>query len=375
MASCTLAQPASRRPAQLLAAVLSGAAPWLAATPLVSQEPVAPATARSCAAIVPDAERLACYDRAFGRDRAGDDDKPAPAPAKADPGQADRPGVATSAPDAPGGAAGSLLDSRWELFPASKLGTFGIRPYQPVYLLPWVGARDVNQSPSSPSRGPTVDGSEHLDRSEVKFQISFKTKVWQGVFGDSGDLWIAYTQSSRWQLYNAERSRPFRETNYEPEVLLVFATRYRLLGWNGRLLTVGLNHQSNGRDEPRSRGWNRVTASFGFEREGWTVTLRPWWRIPESDAEDDNPDIEDYIGRADVLVVRRTRHHEITALLRHSLRGGDRSHGAAQLDWAFPLFGNLRGHVQLFHGYGESLIDYNFRTTRLGLGLSLIEWY
>ena len=96
--------------------------------------------------------------------------------------------------------------------------------------------------------------------------------------------------------------------------------------------------------------------------------LRPWWRVPESRAEDDNPDIEDYIGRADVLVIRRTRHHEITALVRHSLRGGNRSHGAVQLDWAFPLFGNLRGHVQLFHGYGESLIDYNFSTTRSDSG-------
>ncbi|HEX4954707.1 MAG TPA: phospholipase A [Thermoanaerobaculia bacterium] len=333
----------------------------LAATPLAGQEPAEPTSPQACVALVADAERLACYDRAFGREAAAGEVEPPTAPPAADPREV--------------GAAKSLLDSRWELFPESKLGTFGLRGYRPVYVLPWVGSRRTNQFPSSPAPDHSVESSEDLDSSEVAFQISFKTKVWQGVFGDTGDLWLAYTQSSRWQLYNSARSRPFRETNYEPELLLAFTTHYRLLGWEGRLFTVGLNHESNGRDQPRSRSWNRVTASIGLEREGWTLTLRPWWRIPESAEDDDNPDIADYLGRADVLLVRHVRNHEITALARHSLRGGDRSRGALQLDWAFPIRGNLRGHVQLFHGYGESLIDYNFRTTRLGLGISLIEWY
>ncbi len=321
-----------------------------------------PAEPKACAALVNDAERLACYDHAFSRDPARGELLPAEEPADGSP-----------VPDR--GVSRSLLDSRWELLPESKLGTFNLRAYKPVYVLPWVGTREPNQTPSSPTPGNTVPDSENLSRSEVEFQISWKAKAWQGVFGKTGDLWIAYTQSSRWQLYNAAQSRPFRETNYEPELLLVFGTHYRVFGWDGRLLSVGLNHQSNGRDDPRSRSWNRVTASVGLEREGWTVTLRPWWRIPESAAADDNPDIEDYVGRADLLVIRRFRHQELTALLRHSLRGGDRSHGAVQIDWAFPLWGNLRGHAQLFHGYGESLIDYNFRSTRIGLGLSLIEWY
>jgi phospholipase A1 len=42
----------------------------------------------------------------------------------------------------------------------------------------------------------------------------------QDLLGD-GDLWVGYTQSSRWQVYNNDESSPFRETDYEGEALLV----------------------------------------------------------------------------------------------------------------------------------------------------------
>ena len=53
----------------------------------------------------------------------------------------------------------------------------------------------------------------------------------------------------------------------------------------------------------------------------------------------------------------------------------NRSHGAVQLDYGFPISNLLRGHVQIFDGYGESMIDYNHKATYIGLGVSLLEWY
>jgi phospholipase A1 len=102
--------------------------------------------------------------------------------------------------------------------------------------------------------------------------------------------------------------------------------------------------------------------------------LRPWYRIPEGD-NDDNPDIEDYMGRGDVTVVHVAGDNEFSLMARHSLRGGDRSHGALQFDWGFPITRQLRGHLQVFDGYGESLIDYNHKATYVGFGVSLLEWY
>lgn len=406
-----------------LAALGAGAAlPALAQAQAGSQprqasaNPPAPGVA-ACVSIEIDAVRLACYDDAAGRvvpstqqaDAAAEAaqaaaeaaralrEAAAPRPAPSERAQArTRRGAATlfrrDAQGTRGAAAeppldpetqaaianagkGSLLDTRWEIARDSKLGIFNFRAYKPVYLLPVFWSSSPNAHPFSPTRGSATD-TDSLDALEAKFQISFKTKAVENLFGDNGDIWMAYTQSSRWQVYNSEASRPFRETDYEPEVMLAFRTGYELLGWKGRLAAVGINHQSNGRSDPLSRSWNRVVFNFGFDREGWALNLRPWIRIPERGHGDDNPDIADYMGRGDATLVRTFGNgQQLSLMLRHSLRSGDRAHGAVQFDWAFPLHDTFRGHLQVFDGYGESMIDYNHRSTYVGLGISLMEWY
>ena len=115
--------------------------------------------------------------------------------------------------------------------------------------------------------------------------------------------------------------------------------------------------------------------SVGLDRENWALVLRPWYRIEEDVADDNNPDIEDYIGRGDAMLVYNRNGHELSLTARHSLRGGERSHGSVQLDWGFPINNMLRGRVQVFDGYGESLIDYNHKATYVGVGVSLLEWF
>jgi len=329
----------------------------------------------ACAAIQSDAERLACYDRIVA-------DAPPDATLLDADASVDRDQRALAASDLFPGEAGarrtrrSLLDARWELDERSKLGTFNLRAHRPVYLLPLFWTTHKNETPDSPNPANRVAEPIDLTSLENKFQLSFKTKVLQGMFDGHGDLWFGFTQTSRWQLYNSDDSRPFRETNYEPEVLMVFGTDVALPGdWRLRMLGGGFAHQSNGRSLPLSRSWDRMLLDVAIERDDWVVEFRPWWRIPEGDSRDDNPDISDYLGRADLRVVHQRGDHEYALTLRHSLRGGDESRGAVQFDWSFPMYRYLRGHVQVFDGYGESMIDYNHRATYIGVGASLLRWY
>lgn len=269
---------------------------------------------------------------------------------------------------------GTTLTDRWELDRASDRGRFLLRPYKPMYAMPTDWTSDKNVLPTSPNPANQAAAPLDLRRVEAKFQISLKTKVAQGLVAGNGDLWLGYTQTSYWQIYNSDESRPFRESNYEPEIMAVFPTDYSVLGWRGRLAGLALNHQSNGRSIPLSRSWNRIIAQFGLERDNWMVLIRPWWRIPESERTDDNPDIADYVGRGDLLVVRKSEGHELSLLARHSLRAGNRSRGSLQVDYAFPITSYLKAYLQVFNGYGASLIDYNHRQTRIGLGISLVQW-
>ncbi|ASR44586.1 phospholipase [Xanthomonas citri pv. mangiferaeindicae] len=379
------------RLALLPAALASLSTHALAQAPSVA--PSAPASLEACLAVEQDAQRLACYDAFAGRQAPPTPQADVTAERarelRRDPAALAEVLSAESASrnlyardttrgleDAIANAGqGSLLDSRWELAKDSKLGIFNLRAYKPLYLLPVFWTSDVNRTPSSPNPANTVTDPIALDSTEAKFQISFKTKAVENLFGNNGDIWMGYTQSSRWQVYNSEASRPFRETNYEPEILMVFRNNYGLPGgWRGRMTGIGINHQSNGRGDPLSRSWNRVMFNFGFDRQNWALTARPWIVLGEG-SDSDNPDIADYMGRGDLTLSHVRDGHQFTLMARHSLRGGDRSHGALQFDWGFPIHRNFRGHLQVFDGYGESLIDYNHKATYVGLGISLMDWF
>ena len=325
----------------------------------------------SCRSIVDDQQRLACYDGMAHPGVAGTAHVSSPDTIE----KKDQPAALSTGEASKQHVLASNLSERWDLDAANKRGTFVLLPYKPIYLLPFTYTDHVNQSPSSAASGHTAASPADLNAAEAKYQLSFKTKAAENIFGDNGDLWLGYTQSSHWQVYNSGLSRPFRETNYEPEAMLVFRTNYELFGFKGTMASIGLNHQSNGRALPLSRSWNRVVAEAGFEHGDWLVTVRPWWRLPESEGSDDNPGIENYVGRGELMVARKWQNHVLSIQARHSLRGGENSRGSAQLAWSFPVAGDLKGYVQLFSGYGESMIDYNHRQTMIGAGITVHDWF
>jgi len=158
----------------------------------------------------------------------------------------------------------SPLCNRWAIGASDTV--FDLRPHHPTYILPVRYTNRPNIFPGSPSR-PAAVAPLALDQTEGKFQLSFKFKLadFEDVIGAS--LWAGYTQQSHWQVYNSEQSRPFRETNYQPEFMLAFHPDRRLLGFDVRLLNVSIVHQSNGRSQGLSRSWNRFYAQVGAEQQ------------------------------------------------------------------------------------------------------------
>lgn len=361
-----------------------------AALPLLAQ--AQPDAAWQACTALPDTQRLACFDDWAKRQRPGPAEPPGavptPAPAatvaqEPPPAPVARRGVRLTPSDDCRDPRHSELTRFWELEAGADCGTFGIRGYRPISLAIAVGD-DVNQQPTSGNPANNATTSTPYRRYETRLQLSVRTKVAQGLFAYQGSgtdsLWFAYSQQSYWQVFTPELSRPFRNTDHEPEVMYVAPIQSAVPGsWRLRLGGLGLVHQSNGQQLPLSRSWNRVYLAAGAERDDVQVYGRLWHRISEK-GHDDNPGISDYIGRGELLVRwQPSREHLFQFTGRHGLKKD--THGSVRLEWfrtladtGIGLPSGLRLHTSLFSGYGDSLLDYNKPRTVLSLGLALVEW-
>jgi len=287
----------------------------------------------------------------------------------------------------------SVMEKHWDmsLDPKKERNIFVLWPYRPCFFLPLA----YNSSPNEDNQ-LDIDPKAKAQYNEVKFQLSFKFKIWRDIVRSEAikeiiekntgirgvDVWVAYTQQSFWQLYNSAFSAPFRDTNYEPELLFNFRVQQEIPGLMGtklQFINLGFNHQSNGRSVPLSRSWNRIVANFGLEKDNIGLLLKTWYRIPEDEINDDNPDITRYTGYGELWGTLYWRNQRFAVMLRNNLRSENL--GAIQLDWSMPLSTinenlakKISLYVQYYNGYGESLLDYNTSVNRISAGLMLVDW-
>ena len=278
----------------------------------------------------------------------------------------------------------SDLSRFWELESGSSCPTFGLRAFQPTTVSVAAGDR-VNRQPTSPN--PINSATESIDYSKqaMRLHLSVRTKLASGLLtprdGTLRDsLWAAYSQQSYWQVFSSGLSRPFRNTDHQPELIYVYPTTLQLPGgWLWRYSGLGVVHQSNGQSDPLSRSWNRAYLMAGFEHGNrLNLQLRLWKRLPEDRAKDNNPDLVRHLGRGDVTLGWNV---DAKNTLRATYTGSFRRHGSTRLEWTRSLgygwgnsFSGLRLYTALFHGHGDSLLDYNFRRTVFSIGLSLVDF-
>lgn len=238
-------------------------------------------------------------------------------------------------------------------------GAFGLRPYKSNYIMPF-----------------TFDAKAPNSRQdvEIKFQLSLQKEIASNLLGFDESYNFGYTQTSWWQSY--DDSAPFRETNYQPEFFITIP--YKVHNSLLKAIKFGLLHESNGQSDPLSRSWNRIYTQAYFQVGSFFISPRAWHRLSEPKKKhpldhkgDDNPHIHHYLGYGDLSVIYPWGTHLLKATITNNLSQNNNK-GGVDLQWSFPLWNSgVFGFLQYYYGYGESLIDYDRLTHRLGLGFSM----
>lgn len=259
----------------------------------------------------------------------------------------------------------SPIEARRSQERISESSRFALTAHKPNYFLPgtYNGSADY---------GIYGEGEPFLSDTEAKFQLSVKAPVAQNLWHGSS-LSIAFTQVSYWQIFaDDEASAPFRETNYEPELIWDVPINRDVLGFNLVSAGLRLNHQSNGRTRPLSRSWNRIIANAVFQKGPFVFSAESWSRVEKSGSVDDNPDIEEFMGRAKFGMAYKGTHHTIAASIKNNFASKNRS--GVEVNWSFPLNQTFRGFMQIYSGYGENMIDMENYNNRIGFGITLTDW-
>jgi phospholipase A1 len=248
---------------------------------------------------------------------------------------------------------------------------FPIMPYEANYILPFYY---VSKPYYAIYRGNTPD-DQPVQHHEVKFQFSLAMLFWKNIFGYPLNLYGAYTQLSFWQAYAG--SAWFRETNYTPRVFLSYKASRPLIGaLRLESINIGGVHQSNGRGGNLERSWNRFyfDVVFSFHRLSFMIT--PWlvehdkyYRIPSVNIT--RHTIKYYLGNGKFTAVYRI-HGNTFAVQTHNTMSKVFKPLSGQFTWSFPLphVRNIKGYIQYFTGYGQSLIELDHRTNAIGIGLA-----
>lgn len=263
----------------------------------------------------------------------------------------------------------------------SLFSAFSLRPHHVNYLMPI----SYKLGESYPSYTPT----DVYKNVEAEMQISFKLNIFEDLFGFDEIYSLAYTQQSWWQIYTP--SSPFREVNYNPEFFITFPIKWRHNNYlNFKWFRIALAHKSNGQGNVeeispellknktetnplyltnRSRSHNYLEASMSIQYKNIFAELHLWAPFLGSADLTDNPDLYKYLGYAQLNATYIKNDNYLTFKGRYNPITGK---GSAEFQHSYKMSKdrNLYFFTKIFHGYGESMIDYNNRTTKVGFGVS-----
>jgi phospholipase A1/A2 len=237
-----------------------------------------------------------------------------------------------------------------------------INLYRPNYVLPYY----YTGRPYEFIYFDETPNNQSIMNDELKAQISLLVPIFHHLIKKKPiALNFAYTQLMYWQVF--AKSQYFRETNYEPELFIENYFNPYIAG------QVGINHQSNGRGGSPERSWNRAYLQLKFSGKHWLAHIRGWTLVDTADSSDlHNPDIAHFLGYENVLFSYKFINLQASLEVQNIESGLRR--GFTQFTLSYPVLKSLSIYGQFFHGYGQSLIEYNHKTTSAGIGIALNDW-
>lgn len=271
-------------------------------------------------------------------------------------------------------SANDLLKSYREEYESLLSKRYSLLPHKGNFLLPISYNNNPNNNVFNNvfTAQEFEQNGEYVEHTEAEFQVSFSVLLNKQLFDSDFNVFVAYTQHSWWQIYNNRWSRPFRESNYAPEIYLrkILDKPINIFGLNLVGFDVGYIHQSNGQIQTISRSWDRLFLRASAVLGSLIVATEFWYRIPETDREDDNPDINQYRSIIDLSVKYKVDKHAFQLIYNH----GEKYHGG-ELAYSYPFKEGLRFYIKTNQGYGQSLQDYDHRVERYGIGFILEDLY
>jgi phospholipase A1 len=228
----------------------------------------------------------------------------------------------------------------------------------------------------------TYTHSDNRTKSEAKFQLSFKLPLYHNLFNTGANLYAAYTQTSFFQVFNVEDSKPFREVNHTPEIFVDWNLHKDIYGWDLQKIRISATHQSNGGDVTKSRSWNYTSLETTLRKDNITIGTKAWFRWSERPKNsihdtmgDDNPDLIDFIGTQKIFAKYKYNRYIASITHQNNFFHYNKNIGNTVVEFIFPSWHKSFDLIfQYFHGYDESLIDYNEKVNKYSLGILINDW-
>lgn len=201
------------------------------------------------------------------------------------------------------------------------------------------------------------------ETADVKVQLSIRQRLTQSILPFKTFLYLSLTQKICWDLYR--ESAPFRDYNINPGISLakVIIRNNELKG----VVSLALEHESNGEDSLKNRSWNMVSFSssyffnprFKIDTKVWV----PFWIAKE------NADIVSRRGVGYMAIHYRSADERLwlTAQVTPVHKFGNFN---TLLEAAYKVGprSNQYWFLQYYNGYGESMIDYDRYTSMIRVG-------